>query len=103
MKSILQKEKYCYICKRIGQGYAGPLEEHHIFEGSRRKNSEKYGLKVWLCPDHHQFGLDAVHKLPNEGWDLFLKQTAETRFTEEHPVLDFRSIFGKSYQGGAKE
>ena len=37
------------------------LDEHHIFGGPNRKNSEEYGLKVYLCHDHHIYGPEAVH------------------------------------------
>ena len=100
MKSILQKDRdYCFICHRTtGMKYIRTdLEEHHIIEGSRRKLSEKYGLKVYLCPEHHQFGEDAVHRNPNQGYDLMLKQMAQEVFKQKHPELDFIGIFGKSY------
>lgn len=99
MKSILQEnKKQCYICKKIfGFDYEQKTEEHHIFPGNNRNNSEKYGLKVYLCPNHHQFGEDAVHKMPNEGYDLLLKQIAQARFKQTYPDLDFLTIFGKSY------
>jgi hypothetical protein len=99
MKSILQEnKKQCYICKKIfGFDYEQKTEEHHIFPGNNRNNSEKYGLKVYLCPNHHQFGEDAVHRMPNEGYDLLLKQIAQARFKQTYPDLDFLTIFGKSY------
>lgn len=99
MKSILQEnKKQCYICKKIFRfDYEQKTEEHHIFPGNNRNNSEKYGLKVYLCPNHHQFGEDAVHKMPNEGYDLLLKQIAQARFKQTYPDLDFLTIFGKSY------
>lgn len=100
MKSIIQRDKnYCFICERItGQKIERDgLEEHHIFSGSNRKNSEKYGLKVYLCPEHHQFGEDAVHRNPNYGWDYELKQIAQKLFKEKFPHLDFKAIFGKNF------
>lgn len=108
MKSIMQENKgYCYICAKIyGNANARrDLAEHHIFEGNgRRKLSEKYGLKVYLCPEHHLFGEDAVHKLPNQGYDLLLKQIGQARFQQVHKDLDFIAIFGKNYLNiGAEE
>ena len=73
------------------------LEEHHIFGGPNRKLSEKYGLKVYLCPEHHQFGEDAVHKNPNTGYDYLLKQIGQDTFDRVYPYLDFRLIFGKRF------
>lgn len=60
MKSILQLRKRCLLC-----GTANGLECHHVFEGSMRHRSEKYGLTVWLCRSHHTGDIDgnenAVH------------------------------------------
>ncbi len=107
MKSIMQDDKSrCYICAKIYGRMTTQrgLEEHHIFPGNNRNNSEKYGLKVYLCPEHHQFGEDAVHRNPNEGYDLLLKQIGQARFQQVHKDLDFVSIFGKNYLNiGAEE
>ena len=100
MKSIIQQNrKVCYLCEKIyGRTYEREdLEEHHVFPGNNRKNSEKYGLKVYLCPECHQFGPEAVHKMPNQGYDLLLKQIAQAKFKKMNPELDFISIFGKNY------
>ena len=88
MKSIIQPFKdYCFVCfKTIG------LEEHHIFSGlSNRKNSEKHGLKVWLCMECHK----RVHRdiLPNRE----LKELAQQKFEETHTREEFMQIFGKNY------
>ena len=93
MRSVLQEEKECFICgKQTG------LHSHHIFPGSRRKKSEEHGLKVWLCMEHHTGDNDSVHMNPNNGYDLFLKQTAQ-QYYEEHIGTreQFREEFGKSY------
>ena len=107
MRSIMQPEKdFCYVCSEAYKRYywADDLEEHHIFPGNNRNNSEKYGLKVYLCPEHHQFGEDAVHRNPNEGYDLLLKQIGQARFQQVHKDLDFIAIFGKNYLNiGAEE
>ena len=57
MKSIIQNEKECFFC-----GQTACLQDHHIFFGEKnRKHSEKYGLKVWLCVEHHT-GKESVHR-----------------------------------------
>lgn len=61
-KSVIQNDKSrCYICGRPGTS-ADPLDEHHVFFGPYRKQSEKDGLKVYLhhfsC---HIFGPKSVH------------------------------------------
>ena len=91
MESIIQKEKQCYLC-----GTTYNLHDHHIIFGtSNRKNSERFGLKVWLCQEHHT-GSTGVHF--NRDFDLSLKETAQKRFEAEFGDRnEFRSIFGKSY------
>jgi len=92
MKSVLQNEKQCYVC-----GTVCKLESHHIFFGTaNRKKSEKHGLKVWLCHNHHTESSASVHR--NKGTDLFLKIIAQEHF-EAHcgSREDFRQEFGKSY------
>ncbi len=92
MKSILQKNKECFVCKTT---YG--LEEHHVCFGSaNRKQSEKYGLKVWLCAEHHR-GNSGVHF--NKELDLSIKRFAQSEFEKTHTREEFIQIFGKSYLG----
>ena len=92
MKSILQKNKECYVCRTTYQ-----LEEHHIFFGTaNRKQSEKCGLKVWLCAEHHR-GNSGVHH--NRELDLSIKEFAQSEFEKTHSREEFIRIFGKNYLG----
>lgn len=88
-KSIIQDDTdYCFICGRYG------TEIHHIFFGtSNRKMSDRYGLVVGLCYEHHR-GNSGVHF--NRELDMRLKQMAQSRFNETY-TEDFMKIFGKSY------
>lgn len=97
MKSIIQKEKECFICREnYGVQTITGLHEHHIFEGTgRRKQSEKYGLKVYLCSKHHNMSNNSVHF--NKALDLELKQLAQRKFEETHTREEFREHFIKSY------
>lgn len=89
MKSIIQDSRQCYVC---GSPY---VEEHHIFFGtSNRKNSEKYGLKVYLCYGHHR-GDYGVHH--NQEADTRLKEMAQRKFEETHTREEFMAIFGRNY------
>ena len=65
-KSILQSDKECYLCrKRYNLRTTRGLEEHHILFGrGRRELSERYGLKVWLCHDHHN-----LTPVPGGSWN----------------------------------
>jgi len=91
MKSIIQKNKECYVCRTT---YG--LHDHHIFYGSsNRKNSEKHGLKVWLCGYHHNLSNNGVHF--NNDLDRAIKEMAQRKFEETHTREEFRAIFGKSW------
>lgn len=104
MKSIMQTKKECYVCHSlVGAEMSLPdtgLEMHHIFGGTaNRKLSEKYGLKVWLCHNHHNeppcgvhFCKEAAEKLHEEG---------QTAFERKYPNEDFKVILGR-ITGGKK-
>lgn len=73
-------------------------EIHHIFYGSRRKLSEKFGFTIPLASYLHRDAKGSVHQNPNHGPDLRLKQMAQTYFEEHIGDRDeFREIFGKSW------
>lgn len=64
MNKRREQKGCCWLCGRNGS--ADPLDKHHIFGGSRRSKSEKYGLTVYLCHhDCHIFGEHAVHNNPD--------------------------------------
>lgn len=92
MDSIIQKSKKCFVCETE---YG--LECHHIIYGTaNRKQSDKYGLTVWLCNYHHTGSKQSVHF--NKELDMHLKKLAQTKFEKVHGTREyFRSIFGKSY------
>lgn len=48
----------CHYCGR----YVQVPHKHHVFGGANRKISDRYGLWVWLCPEHHNMGNHCVHK-----------------------------------------
>ena len=75
MKSIIQKEKRCFLCGCCTPtGFYDGLEDHHVFFGrGNRAKSEKLGLKVWLCGETcHRNGKRAAHR--NRETDLFIKK-----------------------------
>lgn len=98
-KSILQrKDGTCYLCKRLNDDWTrkDPLHEHHIFGGvANRKISEQFGLKVYLCLEHHTNGPEAVHV--NKKTMDYLRRQGQRKFEEHYPELDFVEIFGKNY------
>ncbi len=75
---------------------AAPVERHHVYGGSNRKNSEKYGFIAPLRPDLHPNGVFAGQGA--KVVDMELKQRCQRYFEEHHGTRkDFISIFGKSY------
>ena len=90
MDSILQSHKECYLCGRVGC-----LHSHHIFEGPNRKWSEKFGLKIWLCPEHHNMSDSGIHY--NKDFDLAVKRIAQIYFENEYGHPEFMRIFGRNY------
>lgn len=92
MKSIIQNVKKCFVCSKRTN-----LHDHHIYFGtSRRKISEKNGLKVWLCYEHHE-GTYGVHGKYGHDLDLLLKQTCQKKFEETHTRSEFITLIGKNY------
>lgn len=98
-KSIMQrKDGTCYLCKYLNDDWTRKkdIHEHHVFGGvANRPLSEQYGLKVYLCVDHHELGEEAVHR-NKKTMDLVRKQ-GQKRFEAVYPELDFAQIFGKNY------
>lgn len=90
MKSILQRDKVCYLC---GRKYG--LEKHHCLAGVANKPlSEKYGLWVWLCHNCHT-GTDGAQYDPAK--NLLLKRDAQFEFERTHSRAEWMQIFRKNY------
>jgi hypothetical protein len=96
-KSIIQEDRtHCFICGMNTN--LEPLDEHHVFFGINRKNSEKYGLKVYIHHNKcHIFGKDSVHQ--NAKVDKALKAMVQKRAMQHYgwTIEEFIKIFGKSY------
>lgn len=99
MKSIMHSkdDKTCYLCMMLHGDYSRKIvQEHHVIFGfGRRKLSEKYGLKVYLCLWHHTEGKEAVHR--NAEMANLLKAEAQIAFEKKYPEENFLRIFGKNY------
>lgn len=88
--------RFCALCGKNGS--ADPLDKHHVFGGSNRAKSEKYGAVVDLCHEAcHERGKKAVHNCRET--DLKLKRETQLRLMEElgWSEDDFRREFGKSW------
>ena len=89
MKSIMQRDKKCWVC-----GRTDGLEKHHCIHGTaNRKLSERYGLTVWLCSWHHR-GPEGVHF--DAALDLALKRDAQKAFESKYGNR-FLAVFGRNY------
>lgn len=89
--SILQTDRHCWVCGKLTE-----LEEHHVFFGPKRQLSEKYGLKVYLCPEHHRYQPSGVHG-GNRELDLRLKRFAQKRFEDRFGHELFMKVFGRNW------
>ena len=91
-KSILQKERECYLCGRVTD-----LERHHVFAGTaNRRISESYGLTVFLCHDFHT-GKDGAQY--NKEKNLKLKQDAQRAFQDIYGKKLWMMLIKKNYLG----
>lgn len=100
MKSILhdKKDRTCFLCMMLHNDDSpkANLHEHHVIHGwANKKLSEKYGLKVYLCLNHHEIGREAVHQ--NADTNKMLKAYAQRTFEKKWPEKDFYKIFKKNY------
>lgn len=92
ISSIVTSEyNKCFIC-----GSEKGLEVHHVFFGTaNRKQSDKHGLTVPLCPDCHR-GPKGVHH--NKQLDLYIKRYAQIEFEKNFSYEEFMKVFGKNYR-----
>ena len=91
MKSIIQTEKECWLCKTTQN-----LHKHHIFFGTaNRRVSEEWGCWCWLCYEHHNGTSRGVHF--NIGLDRLIKQEAQRRFEALYGHEKFMRIIGRNY------
>lgn len=89
---MIQKKKKCYICGKWG---GDDMQRHHCIHGTaNRRQAEKYGLWVWLCPECHRH----VHSSAGHEIDEELKRTAQSVWQASQGDVDaFRRVFGKSW------
>lgn len=102
MKSIMhnKKDHTCYLCMNLhgDDSWKDPLQEHHVMYGKgRRKLSERYGLKIYLCNKHHTYdqGSEAVHR--KDAVRRYTEKAAQEAFEKKYPELSFRKIFETDY------
>lgn len=90
MKSVLQPDKECYVCHSL------QVHEHHVYFGPFRKKSEKLGMKIYLCPYHHNMSDAGIHF--NREFDLEVKRMAQEYYEANiGSRADFINDFGRNY------
>ena len=90
MKSIMQKDKFCYYC-----GTCQSLQLHHIYFGSLRKISDENGFTCWLCMQHHTGSKQSPHH--NREIDLALKKLCQKAYERTHSRAEFMKLIGRNY------
>ncbi len=93
---IQKKDGTCYLCRILEdnderQQY---LEKHHVFGGPRRDISEREGLFVWLCYEHHR-GNNSVHMKAELSERV--KRIAQMKWEENHTREEWMALMGKNY------
>lgn len=89
-KSILQSEKECFMC-----GTTLNLERHHVIFGTAgRKISDKLGLTVWLCHEHHK-GRFSPHN--DREIDLRLRRFAQSCYEDRRSREEWMEKIGRNY------
>ena len=78
----------CYICHKWGDTH-----RHHVFYGrSNRKNSEKYGYVINVCPECHS----DLHDRNPQKYE-YLKRDFQRIHEQTYSREHFIQTFGKSY------
>ena len=91
VRSILQRNKACYIC-----GTTLNLHLHHVFYGTaNRRLSDEDGCVVYLCQRHHT-GAAGVHN--NRKIDLTLKARCQIEWQKQNDktIEDFIERYGRN-------
>lgn len=89
----MEKGMVCWLCENPN------VEMHHILPSSRRPISDREGLVIPLCRNHHQ-GTMGVHN--DKQFDNWLREEAQRRWEKREGIEDpehndFRSVFYVSY------
>lgn len=82
------EKRPCDICGRWDY-----LDTHHIFEGSLRRKSTKYGLVIRICRKCH----DDIHNHPLDHLDLKRESQKECMERMHWTIEDWHKQMGKSY------
>lgn len=91
-------DRTCYLCMLLRDDYSArvDLQEHHAMPGTaNRRLSERYGLKVYLCVEHHLVGPEAVHN--NIRLLRLLQENAQMAFERRYSHEKWMEVFGRNF------
>ncbi len=99
-KSIMHSKRdgTCYLCMLLNDDHETRtgLQEHHAMPGTaNRRLSERYGLKVYLCLQHHTAGGQAVHN--NTAHKRLLQKKAQEAFEKKYSHGLWMQKFGTNF------
>ena len=98
-QSIMQdnEDNRCYLCMDLNKDFTFKYtEEHHCIYGmANRAISERLGLKVKLCLEHHRIGKEAVHNNVNNS--LILKKAAQRKYEEDHSRAEWMAEMERNW------
>jgi len=94
-------DDFCAVC---GKPYA---EQHEVFYGNNRENSQRHCTTVRLCAEHHRHDKEiSPHLNPKGSFNKMLREQAQRGFenrqikkgmTEDEARSEFIRIFGRNY------
>ena len=91
-KSLLSNEKACFRC-----GTPYNLHVHHIYAGSLRSKSDKYGCWCYLCFNHH-VGNEGVHTTKGTRYWNYLKKVCQSEFEVAYGKDLFMKEFKRNWK-----
>ena len=102
MKSIIQSEDECFICRLIYKVETPATDTHHVLHGTGlRELADEDGLTVRLCRYHH----DRLHRkgefdksLQIIGQKKYIEKLMSEGLTEDEARERFRCRYGKFYE-----
>lgn len=92
-----KKDGTCYLCILLNNDCdRRTTQEHHVVFGTaNRKKSESFGLKVYLCLQHHEEGPQSVHM--NHEIARMLQRKAQERFEQIYSHELWMKEIGRNY------
>ncbi len=92
-QSLLQESKQCFITERTDY-----LHKHHIYGGCNRTISEEEGFFIYLIPEFHTIGPEAVHN--DDEFLKSLQEICQSLYEENHTRDEFIRLIGQNYING---